>query len=98
MGLYDIVTVHYPLPDVGKMPRSGVMLQTKSFDRQLESYMLTVDGRLLRLTDGGWGKRLREPIEILFNGEFVLERKYRCRMVFGRVVWIKTIDREGELL
>ena len=96
MGLYDIVTVHYPLPDVGEMPRSGVMLQTKSFDCQLESYMLTVDGRLLRLTDGGWGKRLREPIEITLNGEFVLERKYLCQMVFGRVVWIKMIDRKGE--
>lgn len=33
MGMFALVTVHYPLPDRSEMPPEGITLQTKALDR-----------------------------------------------------------------
>ena len=84
MGMFALVTVHYPLPDRSEMPPEGITIQTKALDRQLEHYVLTADGQLLQVA-GPWCEPLPAPIELQYTGEMRLEWRYRCWFVDGRV-------------
>lgn len=89
MGLYDTITVHYPLPDVAEMPPEGVMLQTKSFDRWLDGYTLTAEGRLFYTSKCG-GKEIEPPwLDMDWHGDIETAEGYTIRMTEGSVAWIK---------
>lgn len=45
MGMFDDIQCDYPLPDP---EYQALRYQTKSLDRQLNSYMITADGKLIR--------------------------------------------------
>lgn len=69
MGMFDEVTCHYPLK---KCPAEllGVAeeWQTKDFGRNLDTYILTQEGRLLKRTYvGTWEKYPTPPMGIYWN-------------------------------
>ena len=51
MGMFDDLTVEYPLPDIGKAQVRE--WQTKDLSRTLDRYRLTNEGILLRETTNG---------------------------------------------
>jgi hypothetical protein len=95
MGMFDTVSCEYPLPD----PRhQGLEFQTKSLESLLDHYLITGDGRLMRLARHhgvGPERDVEWPIHgdlVFYTSEDTPERtwiEYVARFTHGRVEWIR---------
>lgn len=101
MGMFDHVECRVPLPD-GYVSPDGY--QTKSFDNQLEVYIITEGGLLERR--GGWlcGDPDPDPVIVPFHGCFRFYadepappgmfgawHEYEARFTDGRLVRIDVV-------
>jgi hypothetical protein len=95
MGLFDTVYCEYPLPD----PRhQDLDFQTKDFERLLDTYTITRDGRLVRHAGRGL-TRLDRDIEWPLHGDIRIYTheesldphwiEYVVRFTHGLVEWIR---------
>ena len=95
MGLYDEVICKYPLPK-GYEQYQNDIFQTKSFERLLNCYLITEDGRLeMGYEDNG------KPY--LYNGDIVFYtsekddfslRRFGANFHQGQIQWIKPIKEQ----
>jgi hypothetical protein len=104
MGLFDTVTCDYLLPN----PRhQDLEFQTKDFERLMEHYTITRDGRLIRHARPS--RAVPAPdrdVEWPVHGDIrIYDRdpdasqgliEYVVRFTHGRVEWIRRLGSEGE--
>jgi len=93
MGLFDTVRCEYRLPNPA---HQDLEFQTKDLDCLLDHYVITLDGRLIRLASEF--RRLERDIEWPYHGDIQIyaadpQRKdefvdYTVRFTHGRVEWI----------
>jgi hypothetical protein len=99
MGMYDELWWEAELP-VGH-PSNNRLFQTKSFDRCLDRYVVTQEGRLY-LVGNGWqddgdfhGERSQGTIDVDFHGDMRLVSmegqygEYIARFTHGTLEWIR---------
>jgi hypothetical protein len=100
MGMYDEVWWDAELPT--GHPPAGRLFQTKSFDRCLDRYIVTAQGRLC-LVGNGWqddgpfvGTQDREGgVDVDFHGDMRLtsmdgkQEQYVARFTHGTLEWIR---------
>ena len=99
MGLFDTVHCEYPLPDAR---HQGLEFQTKDLDCALDTYTITIDGRLLRRSWRFGQEALQLEVEWPIHGDvrFYTHEKsldppwieYVARFTRGRVEWILPLD------
>ena len=100
MGLFDTVRCDYPLPDAA---HQSLEFQTKDFERSLDEYLITRDGRLVRRARPRETGLVRD-VECPFHGDVRIydldphkERglvEYVVRFTNGRVEWVRRLDNE----
>lgn len=100
MGMFDIVKCAQPLPDGYEDDGRG--FQTKAFDRRLDLFEITEDGRLVRTERDEDGEALSIS-EISFNGTFRFAaveapRAYAATFSNGALTSICAIDPDLVLL
>lgn len=104
MGLFDDVKVEFPLPDPAYQ---DLDFQTKDFDCEMDTYLITADGKLIRNTAKVQLKNDEYvPIggnisEVDFHGDFnfytSLENQdlkwleYKARFTEGVCQWIRRV-------
>lgn len=66
MGLYDIVKVDCPLPEVGKVDWA---FQTKDMENMLSEYLITENGELWQTVIDWYEGAMPEPIQVMAWGE-----------------------------
>jgi len=101
MGLFDTIRCEYRLPNPA---HQDLEFQTKDLECLLDDYIITIDGRLIRLASGL--RRLTRDVEWPFHGDIRIygedpERKdelveYTVRFTRGRVEWIRLRDDRHE--
>lgn len=104
MGLYDTLRCEYPLPEPTHQRRE---FQTKDFERLLDEYLITRDGRLVRRARRGKSGLARD-VEWPYHGDVRFydvdpekDRgliEYVARFIDGRVEWIRRLDEETRVL
>ena len=96
MGLFDTVRCHYRLSNPA---HQELEFQTKDLECLLDDYVITFEGRLIRLASGS--RKLERDIEWPFHGDILMyttdpERdqdlvEYTVRFTHGRVEWIRPL-------
>lgn len=103
MGMFDYIKCDYPLP---QSRVQGNVFQTKDFDSNMDSYLITQDGKLQK-TSGNWfGRKIENgdykdvPYNgvinfyelLVFNTEFKQWYEYSATFVDGWLVDLEVID------
>jgi hypothetical protein len=104
MGMFDELTIDYPLPDIGTVDWK---FQTKSFENELAHYHITTDGELQLLVRGWLGEwEAVDRIPVTLYGEpyhgYVefhdlhddtgVWYQFRAKFTDGKLVRIDTVE------
>ncbi len=100
MGMFDTIYCEYPLPDAR---HQDLDFQTKNLECFLDTYTITVDGRLVRRARRGWGAGAgpERDIEWPLHGDIRIYTsvksedppwvEYVVRFTHGVVEWIRPL-------
>jgi hypothetical protein len=100
MGMFDTIYCEYPLPDAR---HQYLDFQTKNLECLLDTYTITVDGRLVRRARRGWGAGAgpERDIEWPLHGDIRIYTsvksedppwvEYVVRFTHGVVEWIRPL-------
>lgn len=96
MGMFDHILCDYPLPDFpedAQFDEEGIGWQTKSLDCTLSTYLVTGDGRLLRLKHPCQSPH--RVLDIYYHGELDFYTTYNCDQEW---LHYKALFEDGQLV